>query len=124
MNLVGSSNAGIVGVDEHARDDRDRVLVIDRVVELELDDVADLALALGIEHVERIRVAAAVRVLLEREQPDLRAVAVRDDEARALGHGAERLRGRARGAQLVGGGGRLAAPQQGVAAEGDDGERG
>ena len=114
---------GVVGVDEHARDDRDGVLVIDRVVELELDDVADLAAALGVEHVERIRGAVGVGVLLEREQADLRAVAVRDHEPRRLGDRAEHRRRLAGGAQLVGRGRRLAAPQQGVAAERDDGER-
>ena len=96
--------------------------MVDRAVELELDDVADLPAALGIEHVERIRVAASVGVLLEREEPDLGAVAVRDHQARALGHGTEQPCSCARRAQLIGGARRLAPAQQGVAAESDDGQ--
>ena len=49
---------------------------------------------------------------------------MRDDETRPLGHEAEHLRGRTRGAQLVGGSGRLAAPEQGIGPERDDGEQG
>ncbi len=113
---------GIVGVDEHSGDDGDRVLVVDGVVELELDDVADLPRTLGVEHIERIGVIVTVRVLFEREKPDLWAVAVRDHETRPLGHGAEHLRDRPRSAQLVGGGGRLAAPKQSVTTERDDGK--
>ncbi len=98
MNLVGSPNAGSFASDEDARDARDGVLVINRVVELELDDAADLPLALGVEHVERIRAAVAIGVLFERREPDLRAVAVHNDGACRLRHSTKRLRGRPRGA--------------------------
>ena len=89
MYFVGSANAGSSADDLGPRDDRDGVLVVDGVVELHLDDVADLALGLGAEHVERIGVDAGVRVAHQREQPDLRAVPVGDHEPAA---GARRAR--------------------------------
>jgi len=49
----------VVAVDDHAGDQGDRVLVVDLVVELELDDVADLPAALGVEDVERVGLALA-----------------------------------------------------------------
>ena len=80
MNLVGSWKAGIVRVDlDHGEEGGDRLLEGQDVAELLLDHVADRALGLGAEHVER-RVLAGVGDLLQRKQPDLRAVAVGDDD--------------------------------------------
>jgi hypothetical protein len=50
------------------------------VSELLLDDVADHPFRLCAEHVQRIGVDRRVCGSLKREQPDLRPVAVRDDE--------------------------------------------
>ena len=49
------------------------------LTQLLVEQVADLALALGAEHVERVGRDRVVGVALQREQPDLRAVAVGDD---------------------------------------------
>ena len=94
--------------------------MVDGVVELHLDDVADLAFGLGAQHVERIRVDAGVRVAHQREEPDLRAVAVRDDEPVPARDGREQSRRLARGVTLGVRLQALAATQQGVAAERDD----
>ena len=87
------------------------------------EQVADHALALGAQDVERIRRDGLVGVGLEREEPDLRPVAVRDDELVVAGEGGEgggRLEDVAPlGLRLR----RLATPQQGVAAQCDDNSR-
>ena len=49
-------------------------------LKLDLQHVADLAGGLGVQHVERIRLGLRVGVAHERQQSDLRAVAVRDHE--------------------------------------------
>ena len=67
-------------VDNGLRDERrDRTPPSD-VPELAFEEVADHALGLGAEHVERIGAHVAERLALEREQPDLRTVAVRDHQ--------------------------------------------
>src|SRR5581483_856597 len=106
--------------DEHARRDRHDLAFRQFVLQRVGEEVADHALRLGNEHVERVRSDVAVGLAFEREQSDLRAVAVRDHEL-VVGCG--------RGER--GGGGedvapldlrlrRLAAAKQRVAAECDD----
>ena len=71
----------VVGVDLDHREQRgQRALERQPIAELLLDQVADHALGLGAEHVERIHRDRLVRAALEREKPDLRTVAVRDHE--------------------------------------------
>ena len=88
-----------------------------------VEEIADHPLGLGPEHIERVRPHVRVGLGLEGEEAHLRAVAVRDDEAM---RGVERrdcLRRVADVGLLMRGLGRLAAAQQGVAAESDDRER-
>jgi hypothetical protein len=108
---------GVVRVHDDAGDDRDAVLVVDEVVELHLEHVADLALRLRVEDVERIRRRLRVRVAHERQQPNLRAVAVRDHEVVAQRSARQDACGIPRRLRLVDGFERLSAAQQGVAAE-------
>src|SRR4051794_24252219 len=91
-----------------------------RIAELLLEHVADHPLRLGDENVERIGVDGRVGRALQREQADLRAVAVGDDQLVVGRHRGERLARRAGVLTLVLGGQRLPAPQQRVASEGDD----
>ena len=84
------------------------------------EQVADHAFALGAEHVERVGCCVVKRLALQREQPDLVPVTVRDDElvvARELGD-------RRNGDGDVGALSRLVVPlataHLRVAAEGDD----
>jgi hypothetical protein len=91
--------------------------VVDEVVELHLEHVADLALGLGVEDVERVRVCLLVRVAHERQQTHLRAVAVRDHELAAQRGTRQDPCGIARRSRLIGRLERLSTPQQGVAAE-------
>jgi hypothetical protein len=72
----------------------------------------------GVEHVERIGLDLGVGSTLEREQPDLRPVAVADDELVLHRDGRQRLGGDAHVAALVLGGHGLSPPQERVAAQG------
>ena len=67
---------------------RERHLERQQVAELLLDHVADHAFGLSAEHVQRVSLARLVRGALQRQQPDLRAVAVADDELMLLAIGA------------------------------------
>ncbi len=73
--------AGIVRIDlDHRQQRGERHLERQQVAELLLDHVADHALGLRAEHVERIGLVRLVRGALQRQQADLRAVAVADDQ--------------------------------------------
>ncbi len=85
-----------------------------------LDQVADHPFGLGTQDVERIRRDLVVRGRLQREQPDLRPVAVRDDQLVLLRHGGERLAGRRHVGTLPLHGHRLAPALQRVAPQRDD----
>jgi hypothetical protein len=112
---------GVVGVDLHQREKRRETLLERQLVpELLLDQVADHPLRLGSEQVERVRVDLGVGGALQREEPDLRPVAVGDDELVVERKGRERLARDARVRALVLRRQRLAAPEQRVAAERDD----
>ena len=107
-------------VDDNPGDHRNGVLVVDEVVELHLDDVADLTFGLGLENVERIRIGLGIGVTHQREQSDLRAVAVGHDEPVAQRRLPEDLRSPASRRGLVRRLERLAASQKRVPAECDD----
>jgi len=118
--LRGRREGGIVGGDDDLREDgRDRPAG-ERVAEGLLDQVSDPALALGPEHVERGRRHLVVGVRLEREQPHLRAVPVREHELAAPGDSAKRAHGPFDVLALGLRRRWLAAAQQRVAAERDD----
>jgi hypothetical protein len=74
-----------------------------------LQQVADHPLALGAEHVERIGVDRRVGLALEQQQPDLRAVAVRDRDGVPVQQRRERACGLGEVAALDRGADRLAA---------------
>ena len=95
----------------------------ERVPERQLEQVADHPLALCVEQVERVGGDLAVGGRLEREQPDLGAVAVGEDE-RALGGELRERAGRGLDAgPLPLGVGGLAATQERVASERDQAAR-
>ena len=116
MLKAGSSRIDL----DHGQDRGERHLEGQQVAELLLDHVADHALGLGAQHVERIGLVGLVGGALQRQQPDLRAVAVGDHELVLPGDRRERLGRDADIRALDLGGHRLAALQQGVAAERDD----
>ena len=121
MNLVGSANAGSSGsTSTIVRIARERLLERQEVAQLLLDHVADHALGLGAEDVERIGLDLLVRGALEGEQADLRAVAVRDDQLVLVGDRGQLLGRDAHVRALLLGGHRLAALEQRVAAQRDD----
>jgi hypothetical protein len=110
----------VVQVYDDAGDHRDGVLVIDKVLELHLEYVADLTLGFGVEDVERIGRGTFVGVAHQCEQANLRAVAVRDDQPVAQRGSAENPRRIARRVRLAGGLERLATAKQRVASQRHD----
>jgi hypothetical protein len=80
---MGPTNfGGIVRIDQdHGQQGRHLALWRQPASEFLLDQVADYALGARIEHIERVRLGPAVRVGLERQQADLRPVAVDDHDA-------------------------------------------
>ena len=90
--LRGIVEGRIVGVDlDHRQDRRQAEPQRQEVAELLLDEVADHPLRLGAEDVERVRLDLGVGSRLERQEPDLGAVAVRDDELVIAGDAGEAL---------------------------------
>ena len=69
---------------DHRQQRRERLLEREPVPELLLDEVTDHPLGLGPQHVERRLGHLPVCRFLQGEQPDLRAVAVRDDQLMLL----------------------------------------
>ena len=111
---------GIGGVDDDLRQERRDLPTGELVPQALLEEVADHALALGAENVERVGADAGVGLALEGEEPDLRAVPVRDDDVVSpgeLGHGPH---GDADVPLLDRGLGGLTAPEQRVPTEGAD----
>ena len=90
------------------------------VGKLALEEVTDHSFALGSEQIERVAANVAVRLRLECQEPNLRTVAVGDDEAMIMSdageHGSRELRVLFRDLGLE----RLTAPLQCVAAERGD----
>ena len=91
-----------------------------QVAKFLFDDVTDHRLGLGAEHVERIRRHRVIRGVLQGQQPDLRAVAVGDDDLVARRHCRDTLGGHPDVGPLILRGHRLPTLQQCVAAQGDD----
>ena len=111
----------VVGVDlDHRQHRRERFVEGQQVAQLLLDEVADHALRLCAEDVERVRLDLLVRRALQSEQAYLRAVAVRDDQLVLERERGQRLGGDPDVGALVLGGHRLAAAEQRVAAQGYD----
>jgi hypothetical protein len=101
----------VFGVDDDLREERRDRPAAEAVDELLVEQVPDHALALGAEHVERIRLDLGIGLALEGEQPDLRPVAVRHDHLVLGGQLGERLDGGRDVLALGGGVCRLAALQ-------------
>ena len=110
----------VAAVDFDLRQQRDDVPPRQQAAQLLLDQVTDHALGLRAQYVQRVRVHAGIRLGLQRQQSHLRPVAVGDDDfmvARDGGHcggGARDILALHVGLE------RLAAFEQGVAAEGND----
>ena len=118
--LGGVSEGRVVGVDLHLGQDRREALVgRQQVAQLLLQQVADHPLRLRTEHIERVLGDIGVRRRLERQQPDLGAVAVGDDQLVLARERGERGRRDAHVPALVLDGHRLATLQQGVTTQGD-----
>ena len=105
---------------DHRQDGRERHLDGQEVAELLLEDVADHALGLGAQHVQGVGLDLGVGGGLERQQPHLGPVAVRQDQLVLARHRRQRRGGRLHVAPLRLGGHRLAPLQQRVAAQGHD----
>jgi hypothetical protein len=112
---------GVVGLDLDPRQQRGhRALAAERVADLLFEQVADQAIGLGAEHVQRVRRHVGVGLGLQGQQADLRAVAVNDDQLVFHRHCGQTPCGDAHVVQLVLRSGDLLAAQQRVAADGDD----
>ena len=89
-----------------------------RVSQLQLDQIADHAFALGTENIERILAILRARIGLQGQQPDLRAVAVCDHQLMARAQqGSKCGYGPAHVSTLRLGRHRLTAPQQRIASQ-------
>ena len=109
----------IVRIDlDHRQDGRERLLEGEEVAELLLDHVADHPVGLRAQHVEREHAGLLVGRALQRQHPDLRAVAVGDHELMLQPQRCQGLGRQADVPALIRGGHLLAPPQQGVAAQG------
>ena len=87
--LGGVAERRVVAVHlDHRQQRGERLLGGQQVAEFLLDDVADHRLGLRAEHVERVRRNVVVCRGLQRQQADLRTVAVRDDDLVAGGDAA------------------------------------
>ena len=132
--LVGVGTA-VLGPDELCRLGEGRIGRVDldlgdeaqdrsghtRVAERLREPVADHALGLRAQHVERVRVRQRPVVgAFERKHPDLGSVAVTDEQIVVLGERREGVRGRPDVAELDAGVGLFVAFEERVAAERDD----
>ncbi len=97
---------------------RERLLERQQVAQLLLDEVADHPLGLRAEDVEGVRLRLPVRRRLQREQADLRTVAVADDQLVLKRDRRERLAGQPDFEPLALHRHGLAAALQGIASEG------
>jgi hypothetical protein len=120
--LGGRPERGIRGIHHDLGEDRREPVRREVGTELLLEDVADHPLGLRVEHVERVRRGLGARLVLEGEQPHLRAVPVRDDELVVAGDLGERFGGDLGVRALHGSVERFAPLQQRVAPEGGDDE--
>ena len=111
----------VLRIDHDLRQHRDDVVLLGNdVAEFLLDHVADHADGLGADHVQRVGVDRLVGLVHQRQQADLRPVAVGDHQLVLVVHARQLARRDADVAALVLDVERLAPLQQGVAAECDD----
>jgi hypothetical protein len=115
------AEGGVVRVDlDHREEGGEGNLRREQVAELLLDQVADHPLGLRAEHIQRVGLHLLVRGRLQREEADLRAVAVGEHELVAFRHRRQRLRRSPHVGSLHLGGHGLAALEQRVATERHD----
>jgi hypothetical protein len=114
---------GIVAVDDDLGEQGGDRAAVECVAQRQLEQVADHPFALGVEHVQRVGRRLRVRGGLEGEQPDLRAVAVCEDEPVPGCELAQRDSGRLDPVALPVRLGRLAPAQQCIATERDEAAR-
>ena len=122
--LRGALERRVAGVHHHLGQQRRDARVAQLVDQLLLEQVADHALGLGAEHVERIRLDPLVGLALERQQAHLGPVSVGDDDVVLGRQRGDRLD---RGADVAALGGHvrgLAAAEQRVASERRDDQHG
>ncbi|CAI8779185.1 NAD-specific glutamate dehydrogenase [Pseudomonas sp. IT-232MI5] len=93
---------------------------IEQVAQFLFDDVADHAFGFGTEHVQRVRADGGVGRRLQRQQADLRAIAVGDDQLVAGMDLGDLLGGDADVGALIVSGHRFTTAEQGVTAQSYD----
>ena len=121
MGLLGSWKAGSCDVDLDHGEHRGQGLVEgQQVSQLLLDEVADHALRLRPKDVQRIDRHLGVGGILERQQADLRPVAVGDDQLVLPRNGGQLRAGDPDVLALVLAGHGFTPAEQGIAAKGDD----
>ena len=119
--LAGILEGRVVDVDlDHGQHRGQGLVEGQQVAQLLLDEVADHALRLGTEDVQRVDRDLRVGGVLERQQTDLRPVAVGDDQLVLGGHRGQLAAGDADVLALVLAGHGFTPAEQGIAAEGDD----
>ena len=119
--LAGVLERRVVDVHlDHRQERRQGLLEGHEVAQLLLHEVADHALRLGTQDVQRVRRDLRVGGALEGQQPDLRPVAVGDDQLVLDGEGCQLRAGDPHVLALVLAAHGLAAAKQRIAAEGDD----
>jgi hypothetical protein len=118
--LRGTGERRVLRIDhDHGEQGRHLLLRRQQAPQFLLDQVADHALGARVQHVQRVRLGAGVRLGLQRQQAHLRAVTVHDHDAVPGGQRRDRLRRDLDVPPLDLGGHRLAAPQQRVTAQRD-----
>ena len=118
--MVGLVERGIVGSDQCLADEADDLLAWEGVLECLQKEVADHPLGLGSQHVEGVGMGeVGVAGALERQQPDLRPVAVGDDQIVVSGQRGQGLDCGQDVLLLDLGDRRLPPLEQGIAAQGD-----
>ncbi|CAI8896061.1 NAD-specific glutamate dehydrogenase [Pseudomonas sp. IT-P260] len=111
----------VLGVDFNlGQQGGERHFEVQQVAQFLFDYVADHAFGFGTEHVQRVRGDGGVRRRLQRQQADLRAIAMGDDQLVARMDLGDLLGGDADVGALVVSGHRLATAEQGVTAQSYD----
>ncbi len=121
--LRGLLEGWVGGVDLHLGQQGCDFSTRDRVRDLALQEVADHALGLRPEHVERDRLCGGGAAVEAREDADLRSVAVCEHDLVRLGHPSDRCGCHPGVFELSFGGGLLTALQERVPSEGEDDPR-
>ena len=116
LGRIGEGRVGGIDLD-HGQQRRQRLVEGEAVPQLLLHQVADHPLGLGPQHVQRRVGHLLVGRLLQGQQTDLRAVAVRDDQLVALGDRRQAIAGHPNVLPLVLDRHRLTPAQQGISAQ-------